>query len=52
MVADARDALFESLPEFDSDNEKARALVKDAYELAEEAHRPQKRKSGDRKSVV
>ena len=46
MVADARDALFESLPEFDSDNEKARALVKDAYELAEEAHRPQKRKSG------
>lgn len=46
MVQDAWENLYASLPDYGDDNEKDRALIRDAFILAEEAHRPQRRKSG------
>ena len=44
MILQAKEKLFKALP--DSFSDKDIALVHNACELAEEAHRPQKRKSG------
>ena len=44
MILQAKEKLFKALP--DSFTDKDIALVHDACDLAEEAHKPQKRKSG------
>lgn len=44
MILQAKEKLFKALP--DSFSDKDIALVHDACDLAEEAHKPQKRKSG------
>lgn len=46
MVLEAKERLFRALPEYGIKDTESIAKIERAYELAEEAHRPQKRKSG------